>query len=144
MTNFAPETGLAPGSFGIGTFRVPAGKPFPAIVQPDGSVHDVSELYHDTHAFFDDWDRALDTLVDLAAKGGVTPHQFAALEALPPLAHPNLLTGSPPGNGAMHGHFLNPGDVMDGEISFLGRQHNKIVAEDTQGRSFTYGKFQRA
>ena len=341
MTDFAPETGLALGSFGIGTFRSSGGRAFPALVQPDGAVHDVSDRYPDTHAVFDDWDRALDTLVDLAAKGGDMAHQFAELEALPPLAHPNLLcaganyrqhvaemmthnkfnqhtrlegedddaffqrnlaavdkraregmpffwtglhssltganadlaapligdqldwelefaavvartkryvapqdandlvagylmvndigtvdefrrvdvnwgydwvskhqpgfkiagpfivpkqfvkldevrihlsvngvtkqdwpisdmifnveqilsyaservkllpgdmllTGSPPGNGAMHGHFLNPGDTMDGEISFIGRQHNNIVAEDTQGRTFTYGKFQRA
>ncbi len=341
MTDFHPATGLATGSFGIGTFRAPGGRAFPGLVRPDGAVDDVSTLYVDTHAIFDDWDRALDRLVDLAAKPADTPLRFDTLEALPPLAHPNLLcaganyrqhvaemmthnkfnqhsrladeddaaffdrnlaavdkraregmpffwtglhsslagansnlaapligdqldwelefaavvgrtmryvppedanalvagymmvndvgtvdefrrvdvnwgfdwvskhqpgfkiagpfivpkqfvkrdevrihlsvngvtkqdwpiddmifgveqilsyaservkllpgdmllTGSPPGNGAMHGHFLSPGDVMDGAITFLGRQHNRIVAEDTEGRTFTYGKFQRA
>ena len=43
----------------------------------------------------------------------------------------------------MQGHFLTPGDAMDSEITFLGRQHNKIIAEKTQGRTFAYGKFQR-
>lgn len=91
MTNFAPETGLALGSFGFGTYRTRGGAPFPGLVQPDGTVHDLSDLYADTHAILDDWDRALDALADRAAKGGDAPHQFADIEALPPLAHPNLL-----------------------------------------------------
>ena len=338
MTEFAPETGLALGSFGFGTFRVPGGASFAGLVQPDGAVYDLSEHYRDTHALLEDWDRALDAMVDIAAKGSDTPHRFEAVEALPPVAHPNmmcaganyrqhvaemmthnrfnqhnrqdgesdesfflrnltevedraingipyfwtgmhsslvganaevihplvgdqldwelefgavlakgeryvkpenandlvagyvmvndigtvdefrrtdvrwgfdwvskhqpsfkpfgpfivpkqfvkreevrihlevngvvkqdwpindmifsveqilayaserlrlipgdlLITGSPPGNGAMHGHFLEPGDVMDGSITFLGRQKNRIVAEDAGGRTFTYGKF---
>ena len=52
-----------------------------------------------------------------------------------------LITGSPPGNGAMHGQFLEPGDVIDSEITGLGRQRNVVVAEDTHGRTPTYGKF---
>jgi 2-keto-4-pentenoate hydratase/2-oxohepta-3-ene-1,7-dioic acid hydratase in catechol pathway len=40
-----------------------------------------------------------------------------------------VLTGSPAGNGASHGVFLKPGDVMVGEISGLGRQRNRCVAE---------------
>lgn len=338
MTRFAPETGLALGSFGFGTYRATGGRPFPGLVQPDGTTYDLSGFYADTHALLDDWDRALDLLVDIAAKGSDTPYRFADLEPLPPLAHPNLLcaganyrqhvaemmthnrfnqherlegesdeaffqrnleavdkraregmpffwtglhsslaganadlikplvgdqldwelefgaivgksdryvrpenandliagyvmvndigtvdefrrtdvrwgfdwiskhqpsfkpagpfivpkqfvkldevrihlkvngetkqdwpitdmifsveqilsyaserikllpgdqliTGSPPGNGAMHGHFLNAGDVIESEITFLGRQRNLVVAEDTGNKSFTYGKF---
>jgi 2,4-didehydro-3-deoxy-L-rhamnonate hydrolase len=40
-----------------------------------------------------------------------------------------LLTGSPAGNGASHGVFLAPGDVMDGSITGLGAQRNGCVAE---------------
>jgi 2-keto-4-pentenoate hydratase/2-oxohepta-3-ene-1,7-dioic acid hydratase in catechol pathway len=40
-----------------------------------------------------------------------------------------LLTGSPAGNGASHGVFLQDGDVMEGEITGLGRQRNRCVAE---------------
>jgi 2-keto-4-pentenoate hydratase/2-oxohepta-3-ene-1,7-dioic acid hydratase in catechol pathway len=40
-----------------------------------------------------------------------------------------VLTGSPAGNGAHHGVFLKPGDVMDGTITGLGAQRNRCVAE---------------
>jgi 2-keto-4-pentenoate hydratase/2-oxohepta-3-ene-1,7-dioic acid hydratase in catechol pathway len=40
-----------------------------------------------------------------------------------------VLTGSPAGNGAHHGVFLKPGDVMDGAITGLGAQRNRCVAE---------------
>jgi 2-keto-4-pentenoate hydratase/2-oxohepta-3-ene-1,7-dioic acid hydratase in catechol pathway len=40
-----------------------------------------------------------------------------------------VLTGSPAGNGAHHGVFLEPGDVMEGAISGLGVQRNRCVAE---------------
>ena len=40
-----------------------------------------------------------------------------------------VLTGSPAGNGASHGVFLRPGDVMEGEITGLGMQRNRCVAE---------------
>lgn len=40
-----------------------------------------------------------------------------------------LLTGSPAGNGASHGVFLAPGDVMEGTITGLGAQRNVCVAE---------------
>lgn len=52
-----------------------------------------------------------------------------------------LLTGSPPGNGAMHnGRWMRPGDVLESEITYLGRQTNKVVAEETDG-TLTYGPF---
>lgn len=40
-----------------------------------------------------------------------------------------VLTGSPAGNGASHGVFLKPGDVMEGSISGLGMQRNRCIAE---------------
>jgi 2-keto-4-pentenoate hydratase/2-oxohepta-3-ene-1,7-dioic acid hydratase in catechol pathway len=40
-----------------------------------------------------------------------------------------VLTGSPAGNGASHGVFLKPGDVMEGSITGLGTQRNRCVAE---------------
>jgi 2-keto-4-pentenoate hydratase/2-oxohepta-3-ene-1,7-dioic acid hydratase in catechol pathway len=40
-----------------------------------------------------------------------------------------LLTGSPAGNAAHHGNrWLRPGDVVEGEITGLGRQRNRCVA----------------
>ena len=62
-----------------------------------------------------------------------------ASERLPILAGDLLMTGSPPGNGGVHGQFLKPGDVMDIEITGLGRQRNKLVAEDVGGRKPYYG-----
>ena len=53
-----------------------------------------------------------------------------------------LITGSPPGNGAMHDNrWLKPGDVIESEITFLGRQKNLVVAEDAGNRSPTFGPF---
>lgn len=53
-----------------------------------------------------------------------------------------MITGSPPGNGAMHGGaWLKPGDVIDSEITYLGRQRNRVVSEDSKGRRPTYGPF---
>jgi 2-keto-4-pentenoate hydratase/2-oxohepta-3-ene-1,7-dioic acid hydratase in catechol pathway len=40
-----------------------------------------------------------------------------------------VLTGSPEGNGAHHGRFLTDGDVMEGEITFLGLQRNRCVRD---------------
>ncbi len=40
-----------------------------------------------------------------------------------------VLTGSPAGNGAAHGVFLQPGDVIEGDITGLGQQRNRCVAE---------------
>ena len=39
-----------------------------------------------------------------------------------------LLTGSPAGNGTHYDRFLRAGDVIDAEITGLGRQRNRIVA----------------
>ena len=40
-----------------------------------------------------------------------------------------ICTGSPYGNGSAFGVFLKPGDLMEGEITGLGRQRNPCVAE---------------
>lgn len=40
-----------------------------------------------------------------------------------------ICTGSPYGNGSAFGVYLQPGDVMEGEISGLGVQRNRCVAE---------------
>lgn len=51
-------------------------------------------------------------------------------------------TGSPPGNGAMHGNrWLRPGDVVDSELTYLGRQKNNVVAEETGERKPFWGPF---
>jgi 2-keto-4-pentenoate hydratase/2-oxohepta-3-ene-1,7-dioic acid hydratase in catechol pathway len=50
-----------------------------------------------------------------------------------------LCMGSPPGNGAHHGRFLQDGDIIDSAITFLGRQHNRCVAEDAHGRKPHFG-----
>jgi 2-keto-4-pentenoate hydratase/2-oxohepta-3-ene-1,7-dioic acid hydratase in catechol pathway len=50
-----------------------------------------------------------------------------------------LITGSPPGNGAHHGRFLQPGDVVDSEITFLGRQRNVCRKEEMNGRKPVFG-----
>ena len=46
-----------------------------------------------------------------------------------------VLTGSPAGNGASHGVFLKPGDVMTGKITGLGTQVNRCVAENVSDGS---------
>ena len=91
MTQFNPATGLAEGTFGIGTYRASGGKPFPGLVLPDGAVIDLSDRWHDTHAVFDEWDRAFDALVDIAAKDAGSDLRFADLVALPCVSHPNML-----------------------------------------------------
>jgi 2-keto-4-pentenoate hydratase/2-oxohepta-3-ene-1,7-dioic acid hydratase in catechol pathway len=88
--NINPATGLVEGSFGIGMYRV-RGRDFPGLVQPDGRVFDISHLYSDTHAIFNDWERAFDSLYDLAARGGDSELRFDAVEALKAIDHPNVL-----------------------------------------------------
>ncbi len=40
-----------------------------------------------------------------------------------------ILTGSPSGNGTHYNRFLEPGDVVEGEVSGLGRIRNTCIAE---------------
>jgi 2-keto-4-pentenoate hydratase/2-oxohepta-3-ene-1,7-dioic acid hydratase in catechol pathway len=91
LSEFDPATGLAAGSFGVGTYRRPGERAFPGVVRADGAVIDVSRLYRDTHEIFEDWQRAFDRFVDLAAASRDTGLLFAEVECLPALAHPNLL-----------------------------------------------------
>lgn len=86
------STGLVAGSFGIGTYRAD-GRAFPGLVQPDGTVNDISALYPDTHEVFDDWDRAFDVLHALAQKAPDSPYRLEEVEALTPLRHPQILGG---------------------------------------------------
>jgi 2,4-didehydro-3-deoxy-L-rhamnonate hydrolase len=86
-----PATGLVRGSFGIGMYQIDDGQPFPGLVQPDGTLFDLSEHYQDTHAIFADWERALDALADIAARGGETGLRLDAVTCLPALTHPNML-----------------------------------------------------
>jgi 2,4-didehydro-3-deoxy-L-rhamnonate hydrolase len=90
MSDFDPATGLARGTFGIATLRGD-GRAFPALVLADGTVHDLSGRFADTHAIFDDWQRSFDTLTELAGRGGETGLRYEDLRPLPPLAHPNVL-----------------------------------------------------
>jgi 2,4-diketo-3-deoxy-L-fuconate hydrolase len=95
MSEFNSATGLAAGSFGLGTYSLPGGTPFPGLVQPDGGVIDLSDRWPDTHAIFDDWDRSFDALVNTAAKDPGSDLRFADLHAHACLSHPNMLfTGS--------------------------------------------------
>jgi 2,4-diketo-3-deoxy-L-fuconate hydrolase len=90
MTDFNPTTGLASGSFGIGTYRT-AGRVFPGLVQPDGSLFDLSDRWPDTHAILDEWGSALDELAGRAARGGHTELRLDSVDVLPVLSHPNML-----------------------------------------------------
>lgn len=62
-----------------------------------------------------------------------------ASERLPILPGDLLMTGSPPGNGGVHGQWLTPGDKVEIEISYLGRQNCTCVAEDLGGRKPFFG-----
>lgn len=48
-----------------------------------------------------------------------------------------VLTGSPAGNGAFWGRFLADGDVLESEITGLGMQTNRCVAEQRRSPSAT-------
>ncbi|MGP6177758.1 fumarylacetoacetate hydrolase family protein [Microbacterium sp. A196] len=83
------DIGLAAGTFGIGTFAQ-GDRVFPGIARANGTIVDVSDLYADTHEIFDDWVRAEEALVRVAASDRVDG-QFADIRPLPPLRHPNVL-----------------------------------------------------
>lgn len=91
MTSFNSATGLAEGSFGIGTYESADRKVFPGLALPDGTVFDLSNDYADTLAIFSDWDRALDGMNDLAAKRGRAELRFDELRPLPVVARPNMM-----------------------------------------------------
>jgi 2,4-didehydro-3-deoxy-L-rhamnonate hydrolase len=61
------------------------------------------------------------------------PELIAHVSAITPLRPGDLLlTGSPAGNGAHYGRYLQPGDVMEatitGGLAGLGTQRNRCVA----------------
>jgi 2,4-diketo-3-deoxy-L-fuconate hydrolase len=70
-----------------------------------------------------------------------SPEQYVAYasERLALLPGDLMMTGSPPGNGAVHGQFLQPGDVVDIELTYLGRQRSPVVTEDASGRRPHFG-----
>jgi 2,4-didehydro-3-deoxy-L-rhamnonate hydrolase len=55
-----------------------------------------------------------------------------------------IISGSPPGNGMHHGVFLKPGDVVDSEITYLGRQRNRCVAEMPPEHPLAFGLWKNA
>lgn len=52
-----------------------------------------------------------------------------------------VITGSPPGNGMHHGRFLRDGDLIESEITFLGRQRNRCVAEKRPAQPLAFGNW---
>ncbi len=50
-----------------------------------------------------------------------------------------LIMGSPPGNGAHHGRFLQDGDVIESTVTYLGRQRNRCVKEMASERPLAFG-----
>jgi 2,4-didehydro-3-deoxy-L-rhamnonate hydrolase len=68
-------------------------------------------------------ERTSDMLIDIS-------RQIEHLSSIVTLQPGDVIaTGSPAGNGAMHGVFLKPGDVMEGSISGLGEQRVRCIAE---------------
>lgn len=91
MTDLDPITGLARGTFGVGTYRSRGGRAFPGLVLADGTVFDLRPDWRDTDEIFADWDRALAQFHDLNVKRGRPELRFEALDVLPPVAKPNVL-----------------------------------------------------
>lgn len=136
-----PATGLVKGSFGIGTYRA-GSKSFPGLVRPDGAVLNLSERYIDTHAIFDDWDRAFDTLFDLSETATESGIRFDEIEALTPLSHPNIM-----GAGANYRQHVaemmtlqkfNQHNRMEGESDedFFARNYADIDRRSREGMPF--------
>jgi 2-keto-4-pentenoate hydratase/2-oxohepta-3-ene-1,7-dioic acid hydratase in catechol pathway len=119
--NINPATGLVGGSFGIGTYRA-EGRSFPGLVQPDGALHDLSPLYPDTHAIFNDWERAFDQLFDIAAKGEGAATRLEEVEALTPLSHPQVL-------GAGSNYRQHVAEMMTFQKF---NQHNRLEGESDE------------
>lgn len=86
-----PATGLKTESFAIATFEEADGRPFPALVHPDGQVVDLSERYSDTHAIFDAWATSFDQLADVWTSGRDRKYHVEDLRPRTPLSHPNLM-----------------------------------------------------
>ncbi len=105
----------APGFLPTGPFLVPA--PF---VADAGNLHLELTLNGDTMQDA----TTSDLLFDLPALIA------GASQNMPLLPGDLLLTGSPAGNGIVHGRMLRDGDVMVGAIEGLGRQTVRAIAEE--------------
>jgi 2-keto-4-pentenoate hydratase/2-oxohepta-3-ene-1,7-dioic acid hydratase in catechol pathway len=104
----------APGFLPTGPFLVPA-----TFVADPGNLH--LELTLNGETMQDA--TTSDLLFDLPALIA------GASQNMPLLPGDLLLTGSPAGNGIVHGRMLRDGDVMVGAIEGLGRQTVRAVAE---------------
>jgi 2-keto-4-pentenoate hydratase/2-oxohepta-3-ene-1,7-dioic acid hydratase in catechol pathway len=107
----------APGFLPTGPFLVPA--PF---VGDPSSLHLTLTL---NGAVMQDATTS-DLLFDIAALIS------GASQTMPLLPGDLLLTGSPAGNGIVHGRMLRDGDVMVGTIDGLGSQTVRCIAEATR------------
>ena len=105
----------APGFLPTGPFLVPA----PFVADP-GNLHLELTLNGDTMQDA----TTSDLLFDLPALIS------GASQNMPLLPGDLLLTGSPAGNGIVHGRMLRDGDVMVGAIEGLGGQAVRCVAEE--------------
>lgn len=117
-----PKTGLVSGSFGVGTYSRKGEQSFAGMVLPGGAVFDLSDRYHDTHELFDDWDRAVEWMNDLAVKQDRDAIDFDSLRIHPVLSHPNLLCA-----GANYRQHV-------AEMMTLNKfnQHNRLSGEDDE------------
>lgn len=84
------STGLADGTFGIGTFSHD-GRIFPALIRAGGDLIDLSKQFSDTHEIFEDWERNFDLLVDREAKAEALDVRYSDVRPLPPIARPNIM-----------------------------------------------------
>lgn len=84
------STGLADGTFGIGTYEY-QGRIFPALVRAQGELVDLSQQFSDTHKIFEDWERNFDLLVDCDAQAQALDIPYSAARPLPPIARPNIM-----------------------------------------------------
>lgn len=109
----------APGFLPTGPFLVPA--PF---VENPGDLHLKLTLNGETMQDATTSDLLFDIPALIAG----------ASQNMPLLPGDLLLTGSPAGNGIVHGRMLRDGDVMVGAIEGLGAQTVRAVAEEVPAR----------
>ncbi|MBA2946840.1 fumarylacetoacetate hydrolase family protein [Streptomyces himalayensis] len=113
-------TGLREGTFGIATLAQ-GDRVFPALVKPNADVVDVSHRFHDTHAIFDDWERAFDELLRIAEEVEAHLH-LGDLRILPPLARPNVLCAG--ANNRTHSAQMLTKNAFN--------QHNRLEGESDE------------
>lgn len=112
-----------------GPFIVPS-----AFIEIDDSVRITLEVNGETMQDWpvNDWIFDMPTLVAYAS------------ERVNLLPGDMILAGSPPGNGMHHGRFLNEGDIVESQITYLGRQTNRVVIEDIGERVPAIGHWEKA